>query len=234
MSRLSCSTRASSSRCRSAVRCASRSRLSCSILKRARTAPLAASWSRNGCSCAGRVRLRPQRLGLRPRWRARPSPALRPDWPPRRRPGACDSAHRRCSTMASSLRISVGDLLVAARLPCLPLQALDLRVELAQDVVEAGEIALGGAQAQLRLVPAAVQAGDAGGVLQDAAALLGLGVDQLADLALTYQGRRAGAGGGILEQDAHVAGTHLAAVDADRPSPPRARCGASLRACRGR
>ena len=116
--------------------------------------------------------------------------------------------------MASSLRISVGQLLVAPRLPGLALQALDLRVELAQDVVEAGEIAFGRPQAQLRLVPAAVQAGDAGRVLQDAAALLGLGIDELADLPLPHQRRRAGAGGGVLEQDAHVAGAHLPAVDA--------------------
>ena len=95
------------------------------------------------------------------------------------------------------------DLLVAPRLAGLPLQALDLRVELAQDVVEAGEIAFGGAQPQLRLVAAAVQAGDAGGVLQDAPALLGLGVDQLADLPLAHQRRRAGARGCVLEQDAH-------------------------------
>ncbi len=61
---------------------------------------------------------------------------------------------------------------------------------------------------------AAVQAGDAGGVLQDAAALLGLGVDDLADLALAHQRRRASAGRGILEQDLDVAGARFLAVDA--------------------
>ena len=69
-------------------------------------------------------------------------------------------------------------------------------------------------QAQLGLVAAAVQAGDAGRILQDAAALLGLGVDDLADLALAHQRRRACARRGVLEQDAHVAGAHLLAVDA--------------------
>src|SRR6185503_9535079 len=49
------------------------------------------------------------------------------------------------------------DLLVAPRSPRLPLQALDLRVELAEDIVEAGQIAFRRAQAQLRLVAAAVQ-----------------------------------------------------------------------------
>ena len=107
-----------------------------------------------------------------------------------------------------------GQLLVAPRLPGLALQALDLRVELAQDVVEARQIALRRLEAQLRLVAAAVQAGDAGRILQDAAALLGLGIDELADLPLPHQRRRAGAGGGVLEQDAHVARAHLPAVDA--------------------
>ena len=68
---------------------------------------------------------------------------------------------------------------------------------------------------QLGLVTPAVQAGDAGGVLQDAAALLGLGVDELADLALPHQRRRARTRRSILEQDAHIAGAHLPPVDAE-------------------
>ena len=107
-----------------------------------------------------------------------------------------------------------GQLLVAARLARLALQALDLRLELAQDVVEAREVVIRRPEAQLGLVPAAVQAGDARRVLQDAPALLGLGVDDLANLALAHQRRRARAGGGVLEQDAHVAGAHLLAVEA--------------------
>ena len=64
-----------------------------------------------------------------------------------------------------------------------------------------------------------MQAGDAGGVFQHAAALLGLGLDDLADLALVDQRGRTRAGGGVGEQDLHVAGTHVAAVDAiDRPA----------------
>jgi len=73
--------------------------------------------------------------------------------------------------------------------------------------------AFGGLQAQFGLVPAAVQTGDAGGILQNPAALLGLGVDQLADLALAHEGWRAGARGGILKQDAHVARARFPAVD---------------------
>ena len=63
-------------------------------------------------------------------------------------------------------------------------------------------------------MPAGMQAGDAGGFFQHAAALFGLGLDDLADAALMHQRGRARAGGGVGEQDLHVAGAHLAAVDA--------------------
>ena len=61
---------------------------------------------------------------------------------------------------------------------------------------------------------AGVQAGNAGGFFEHAAALLGLGLDDLADAALVHQRGRARAGRGVGEQDLHVAGAHLAAVDA--------------------
>ena len=109
---------------------------------------------------------------------------------------------RRCSSERLGLADLARKLLVAPRLPRLPLQAFDLRVELAQDVAEAREVGFGRLQAQLGLVAAAVQAGDAGGILEDAAALLGLGVDDLADLALAHERRRARAGRRVLEQDA--------------------------------
>ena len=59
-----------------------------------------------------------------------------------------------------------------------------------------------------------MQAGNAGGLFQHAAALLRLGLDDLADAALMHHRRRARAGRGVGEQDVHVAGAHLAAVDA--------------------
>ena len=105
-------------------------------------------------------------------------------------------------------------LFVASRLPRLPFQALDLRIELAQDVAHARQIALGGAQAQLGLMPAAVQPRDPGRVFQNAPPLIGLGVDDLADLSLTHQRRRAGAGGGVFKQDPDVTRPHVLAVDA--------------------
>ena len=58
-----------------------------------------------------------------------------------------------------------------------------------------------------------MQAGDAGGVFQHAAALLGFRLNDLADLALVNQRRRTRAGRGIGEQDLDVAGAHVAAVD---------------------
>jgi hypothetical protein len=57
-------------------------------------------------------------------------------------------------------------------------------------------------------------AADPGGLFEHAPALLRLGLDDLADAALMHQRRRAGAGGGVGKQDLHVAGPHLAAVDA--------------------
>ena len=107
-----------------------------------------------------------------------------------------------------------GDFAVADRLPRLLLQAVDLSGQLPDDVLDPGEVGLGGLQPQLGLVAAGVKSRDTGGVLQHAAALLGLGLNDLADLALVHQRRRARAGRGIGKQDLHVAGAHIAAVDA--------------------
>ncbi len=82
-----------------------------------------------------------------------------------------------------------------------------------------GEVLLGRAQPQLGLVPPRVQARDAGRLLEHAPALLGLGLDDLADAPLMHQRGRARAGGGVGEQDVHVARAHLAAVDAVESSP---------------
>ena len=107
-----------------------------------------------------------------------------------------------------------GDLAVADRLPRLLLQAVHLAGQLTDHVLDAGEIGLGRFQPQLGLVTPRMQAGDARGIFQHAAALLRLGLDDLADLALVHQRRRTRAGRGVREQDLHVAGAHVAAVDA--------------------
>jgi hypothetical protein len=93
-------------------------------------------------------------------------------------------------------------------------QTLDLRVEAAQHVLHTNQVVLGAFQPQLRLVAAGMEARDAGRVLEDAAPRLGLRRDQLADLALAHEGGRARAGGGVREQDLHVASPNLPPIDA--------------------
>ena len=105
-------------------------------------------------------------------------------------------------------------LAVAGRLTGLPLEAAHLRLQLAGDILQPVQIGFGGVELQLGLVAAGIEAGDAGGLLQNAAARLRLGVDDLGNAPLTHQGGRARAGGGVGEEQLHVAGAHLLAVDA--------------------
>ena len=106
------------------------------------------------------------------------------------------------------------DVAVADRLPGLALERVDLAGQLVHHVLDAKQVGLGGLEPQLGLVAAGVQAGNSGGLLKDPAALLGLGLDDLADAALVNERGRARAGRGVGEQGHHVAGAHLAAVDA--------------------
>ena len=106
-----------------------------------------------------------------------------------------------------------GDLAITLRLAGLALQRLKLRAELADQIAEALEIGFRRFQAKLGLVPAAMQAGDAGGIFEHAAALLGRGIDDLADAALTHQRRRTRASRGVFEQQANVACPRILAVD---------------------
>ena len=106
------------------------------------------------------------------------------------------------------------DVAVADRLPRLLLERVDLAGELVDDVLDAREVLLGGAQPKLGLVAPRVQAGNAGRLFQHTPALLRLRLDDLADAALVHQSRRARAGRSVGEQDVDVAGAHLAAVDA--------------------
>ena len=71
----------------------------------------------------------------------------------------------------------------------------------------------GGLQLQLGLAAPAVQATDAGRLLEQPAALLRLGVDDEADLALADDRGAARAGAGIGEQQLDVAGAGFRAVD---------------------
>ena len=82
-----------------------------------------------------------------------------------------------------------GQVLVAAGLPGLTLQALDLGLQLAQNVIDARQIVVRRFEPQLRLVPTGVQPGDSRRILENTAPLLGLGIDEFADLSLPDQGR---------------------------------------------
>ena len=105
------------------------------------------------------------------------------------------------------------DLAVAGGLAGLTFELGQLGGELFDDVVDAGEVLFGAVQLQLGLVSALVEPGNAGGLFEDAAAGLGLGVDQLGNLALPDKRRGMGAGGRVGEEHLHVAGADILAVD---------------------
>ena len=89
-----------------------------------------------------------------------------------------------------------------------------MRRELADHVFGTQEIGLRRFQPQFGLVAPGMQTGNTGGFLEDAAALLRLGLDDLADAALVHEGRRAGTGRGVGKEDLDIARTDLAPVDA--------------------
>ncbi len=83
------------------------------------------------------------------------------------------------------------DRAVTDGLPRLLLERLHLPGKLIDDVLEPREVLLCRAQPQLRLVPPCVQPRYPGRLLEDAPALLGLGLDDLADAALMHHRGRA-------------------------------------------
>jgi len=106
------------------------------------------------------------------------------------------------------------EIAIARRLAGLALEAVDLGVDLLEHVLEPQQIVLGALEPELGLVAARMQPGNAGRFFENQAARLRLGGDDLADLALAHHRRRARAGGGVGEQQLHIAGAHFAAVDA--------------------
>jgi hypothetical protein len=107
-----------------------------------------------------------------------------------------------------------GHFAITNRLARLPLERRHLAGKLPDHVFQTLQVLLGRAQAQFRLVAARMQAGNAGRLFQHAAALLRLGLDDLADASLMHQRRRTRAGGCIRKQNLHVARAHFAAIDA--------------------
>ena len=106
------------------------------------------------------------------------------------------------------------DVAVADCLAGLALERVDLAGQLLDHVIDPEKVRFRGLEAQLSLVTARVQAGNSGGLFEDAAALLGLGLDDLADAALMDESGRTRAGRSVGKQGHDVAGADLAAVDA--------------------
>jgi hypothetical protein len=94
---------------------------------------------------------------------------------------------------------------ITGRLARLLLQLLPLYVERRKHVVRPPQIRIGALQTQLRLVPPRMQADDAGCFLQQRAPLGRFGRDHLRDLPLRDESGGPGSGGGIGEQQVHVA-----------------------------
>ena len=74
----------------------------------------------------------------------------------------------------------------------LALERAELAAHLAEEVAEPGEVALGGGEPALGLLLALAVLQDAGGLLDDEAAVLGPGVEHRVDLALARRSRAAG------------------------------------------
>ena len=108
----------------------------------------------------------------------------------------------------------VGQRLVAFSSAGLAAQRTDLRVKLAHQVFEPGEVGLGRAELLLSILAADVQPGDSGGFLQHHPAFGRLGGDYGGDLALADQRWGVRAGGGIGKNQRYVFGPHVAAVNA--------------------
>jgi hypothetical protein len=83
----------------------------------------------------------------------------------------------------------LGHRAIADRLPGLPLERVHLGGQLIDHVFEPRQVLLRAAQPQLGFVPPHVQSGYAGSFLEHAPALLGLGLDDLADAPLVHHRR---------------------------------------------
>ena len=95
----------------------------------------------------------------------------------------------------------------------LRLELLEVGVKLAQDVLDPGQVLAGVLQAVLGLAAALLVLGDARGLLQEQAQLLGARLDDAADRALADDGVGARAQTGAQEHVLHIAPAHRLAVD---------------------
>ncbi|KDB51367.1 hypothetical protein X805_30560 [Sphaerotilus natans subsp. natans DSM 6575] len=95
----------------------------------------------------------------------------------------------------------------------LRLELAEIGIELAQDVLDPGQVLAGILQAALGLAAALLVLGDARSLLQEQAQLLGAALDDAADRALADDGVGARAQAGAQEHVLHVAPAHWLAVD---------------------
>ena len=110
--------------------------------------------------------------------------------------------------------LELGDeVAVAAGGIGLALERPELAADLAQEVLQAGEVALGGRQLALGLLLATAELQDAGGLLDDEAALLGTGVEDGVDLALADDDVLLAADAGVGQQLLDVEQPARRAVD---------------------
>ena len=121
--------------------------------------------------------------------------------------GELERQHRRLGTADVVRQVAI-----AAGLAGLALEALVLLLEGHEHVLHARQVLLGGAQPELGLVAARVEAGDAGGLVDDGATVGRLGIDQRADASLAHQRGRARSRRRIGKQRLHVTGTDFATV----------------------
>ena len=106
----------------------------------------------------------------------------------------------------------LANLAVARSLTSLSRQLRQLRAQLFQHVIDAGQVGLGAFQLQLGLMPTLIKPRDARSLFQNAAAGAGFGVDQFGNAVLPHKRGRMRPGRGIGEQHLHIACPHVLAV----------------------
>ena len=93
------------------------------------------------------------------------------------------------------------------------MQPLALPIQLAEQIFRARHIGFRLPQLQFRFMAAGAKPGNAGGFFQNAAPVIGLGLDQRCNTALADQRRRPRAGTDIGEHGLHIACAQFLAID---------------------
>ena len=124
--------------------------------------------------------------------------------------GAADGVHPEGDLQPLALFAQLQKLL---GLLAVPLQRAYPPFQLAENVAQTLEVALGGGQTALGLIFAVAVFGDAGGLLKDLAALGGFGTDDLGDAALPDDGVAIAADAGVEQQLIHILEADILAVD---------------------